>query len=135
MYPPSSPVPPPPPSGPPPPAVPVAYYVPVPVAPQQQQQQEQGSSGLGVAGLVLGIIALVFAFIPCLNVLSLIMGGIGLLLSFFGLFARRKGMAFAGLLLCMAALAVTVKVNDMLFGFGDRGSKPANSAVWSAEME
>lgn len=132
MYPPSPPGTPPPPSGPIPPPQPVAYYVPVPVP---QQQQEQGSSGLGVAGLVLGIIALVFAFIPCLNFLSLVLGGIGLLLSFFGLFARRKGMAFAGLLLCMAALAVTVKVNNMLVDGFESVVRPPNSATWSADAE
>lgn len=71
-----------------------------------QPQQPQGSAGLGVASLVLGIIAFV---LWCVFPVSIPCGIIGFILGFVGLFMRRgKGMAAAGLILSMLAVGLFV---------------------------
>lgn len=62
----------------------------------------KAGKGLGIAGLVLGILAAVIAFIPCLGTFALIPGIIGLVLSIVSLVQANKagaakGMAIAGL--------------------------------------
>ncbi len=65
------------------------------VAPVVHQRVNVGANGLGITGMVLGIISVVF-FWSCISILT---GPIGLALSFAGLFHRRNGMAIAGLVL------------------------------------
>jgi hypothetical protein len=62
----------------------------------------KAGKGLGIAGLVLGILAAVIAFIPCLGTFALIPGIIGVVLSIVSLVQANKagaakGMAIAGL--------------------------------------
>ncbi len=75
--------------------------------------EKKPTSGLAVAGLVLGIIALFSAFVPLLNLLSfpfvllaIIFGAIGLIQTIKGAKAG-KGLASAGLVLGVLALLVT----------------------------
>ncbi len=98
--------------------------------PQQTQPPALKGNGLAVAALVLGIIALVFCWIPFLNVLSIILGLIGLGLGVPGLLGalrgRRsgKGIAITGVILSVVAIiaaiaisaAATVAVDDALSG-------------------
>ena len=98
--------------------------------PHQPQPLAQKGNGLAVAALVLGIIALVFCWIPFLNVLSIILGLIGLGLGVpelvGALRGRRsgKGMAITGVILSVVAIivaiaisaAATVAVDDALSG-------------------
>jgi hypothetical protein len=120
--------------------------VPQQFQPQQPQPRAPKGNGLAVAALVLGIIALVFCWIPFLNVLSIILGLIGLGLGVPGLLGalrgRRsgKGMAIAGVILSVVAViaaiaisaAATLAVDDALSGSdvststdGDSGSSAA----------
>jgi hypothetical protein len=106
-----------------PPHVPQQFQPPVP-------PQAQKGSGLAVAALVLGIIAVVFCWVPFLNVLSVLLGLIGLGLGVPGLIGavrgRRsgKGMAIAGVILSLVAVvaaiaisaAATVAVDEALSG-------------------
>lgn len=75
--------------------------------------EKKPTSGLAVAGLVLGIIALFSAFVPLLNLLSfpfvlpaIIFGAIGLIQTIKGAKAG-KGLAIADLVLGVLALLVT----------------------------
>jgi hypothetical protein len=59
--------------------------------------------GLGIAGLVLGIIAAIISFIPCLGTFALIPGIIGIVISAISMVqankaAASKSMAIAGLI-------------------------------------
>ncbi|MDI1355935.1 MAG: hypothetical protein PSX36_13520 [bacterium] len=68
-------------------------------------------TGLGIAGLVLGIIALVFAFIPCIGLFSLLPGIVGLILSLISFNQSKKARASrstatAGLVCSLVACAL-----------------------------
>lgn len=71
-------------------------------------------SGLAIAGLVLGIVAAATSFLPIINNGSFILAIVGLILSIVGLMGIRKGtksgkgMAIAGLVLCLVAGAVVL---------------------------
>jgi hypothetical protein len=68
--------------------------------------------GLGIASLVLGIIAVPFAFLPCISTFSIPVSGLGLILGGSGLIvvlSTKKGsMGFpiAGSTVCLVALAI-----------------------------
>lgn len=69
-------------------------------------QNSNAGQGLGIAGLVLGIIALVISFIPCLGMYALVPGIIAIVLSAVGLSQAAKANASRGLLI--AALIVSI---------------------------
>lgn len=62
--------------------------------------------GLGIAGLVLGIIALIISFIPCLGMYALIPGTIAVILSAIGFSQASKVNAKKGLI--TAALIISI---------------------------
>lgn len=77
------------------------------------QQSPKAKNGLGTTALVLGIIAVVFAFIPIvgmffaipLGILALIFGGIGVFRAFRGK-ASNKGVAISGTTLAVVSFVV-----------------------------
>lgn len=67
--------------------------------------------GLGIAGLVLGILAAIVSFIPCLGVYALIPGIVGLILSAISMTqaskaGASKGLAIAGLICSIVGCAI-----------------------------
>ncbi|HYX08368.1 MAG TPA: hypothetical protein VE912_16675 [Bacteroidales bacterium] len=71
-----------------------------------EEQKTTAGQGLGIAGLVLGIIALIIAFIPCVGLAALIPGAIAVVLSAIGLSQANKGNGAKGLII--AALVVSI---------------------------
>ena len=67
----------------------------------------QKKSGLGIAALVLGIIAIVGSWIPILNNISFLIAIIGLILGIVGIFSIRKGKV-GGKGLTIAAVVINV---------------------------
>jgi hypothetical protein len=73
-----------------------------------------GTNGLAIAGMVLGIVGLVLAFIPCVGwILGIILGIVGAALSGIGLASANKsgsgkGMAISGLILSILAIVVAI---------------------------
>ncbi len=66
-------------------------------------------AGQAVTSLVLGIISIVFAFIPCFGFISLVTGIIGLVMGILGRkSATRHGMAVTGIVLSAISLGLTV---------------------------
>ena len=68
---------------------------------------------MGVASLVLGIVAIIISFIPCLGIYALVPSIIGLLLGLFGIISackanppKGKGLAIAGFVLSIIATIV-----------------------------
>jgi hypothetical protein len=82
-------------------------------------------NGLGTAALVLGIVAVVFSFIPLVGIIAWPIGITGLILGFVGLArvnrreATNRGVAIAGLITSGAALVICVL---WLVGIGIAGS-------------
>lgn len=83
---------------------------------------EKKTSGFGTAGLVLGIIAIVFSFIPIISYISFVLGGLSIFLSIISLLKKAsKGVAIVGIVLSIIAIfmanamheGVKTAVNDM----------------------
>jgi hypothetical protein len=66
-------------------------------------------AGQAVTGLVLGIISIVFAFIPCFGFIALVTGIIGLVMGILGRkSATRHGMAVTGMVLSIISLGLLI---------------------------
>ena len=67
-------------------------------------------NGCGIAGFILALIGLVICWVPILNIVSLILCGLGFLLCFIGLFLknRKKGLTIVGLLFAITGIAVFI---------------------------
>ena len=81
-----------------------------------EQTQAKGTSGLAVAALVLGILALLASFVPIINNGAFIIAIIGLILAIVGRSQVKKGgksgggMAVAGIVLNIVAIVITLMV-------------------------
>lgn len=73
----------------------------------QPASTPQKKSGLGIASLVLGIVAIVGSWIPILNNISFLLAIIGLILGIVGIFSIRKGKV-GGKGLTIAAIVINV---------------------------
>lgn len=62
-------------------------------------------NGVGTAGFVLALIGLVFCWVPILN---WILGVLGFILSFVGVFRKPKGLAIAGLIISLLAVITII---------------------------
>ncbi|MGO4534396.1 MmpS family transport accessory protein [Leifsonia sp. 2MCAF36] len=87
--------------------------LPPPPAPEQQYAPPapaQTGNGLGVAALILGILALIGAFIPFLNYGAWFLGLIGLILGIIGLLQKnkKKGVALTGTILSGVAIILSI---------------------------
>ena len=71
-----------------------------------EEQKSTAGQGFGIAGLILGIIAFVFAFIPCFGWVALIPGVIAIALSIVALSQANKANGAKGLII--AALVVSI---------------------------
>lgn len=82
----------------------------------QAQPQSLKTSALAIAGMVLGIVALVLVFIPVANFAAPILAIVGLILSIVGLQGVKKGktsgkgIAIAGIVTCAVAAVITLLV-------------------------
>ncbi|WP_251439052.1 MmpS family transport accessory protein [Microbacterium sp. USTB-Y] len=82
--------------------------------PEQQpfvpQEPQKTGSGLGIAALILGIVALVGAVIPFLNYVAWVVGVVGLILGIIALVQknRRKGVAVAGTIVSGVAIILSI---------------------------
>ena len=71
-----------------------------------QNQQTTAGQGLGIAGLILGIMSLIIAFIPCVGLVALVPGFLGIVLSAIGLAQASQNNGNKGLII--AALVVSI---------------------------
>ena len=68
-----------------------------------QQLDSNPTQGLGIAGIIVGILSIFFAIIPCTMLLGILLGTIGLILTIIGLNKAsklnvQKGLLIAGLI-------------------------------------
>ncbi|HCT94329.1 MAG: hypothetical protein A2X19_07995 [Bacteroidetes bacterium GWE2_39_28] len=76
-------------------------------------QQTEESNGVGTAGFVLAICALIFGWVP---VLGWIIWLLGLILSIVGITRNPKGLAIAGLIISLLGLILLVAVFGAILG-------------------
>ncbi len=69
------------------------------------QQKKEANNGIGIAGFVLSILALVLSCVPFLNFILWILG---LIFSIIGLSKEPKGFATAGLVISLLGLIILV---------------------------
>ena len=71
-----------------------------------EEKKSNAGQGLGIAGLVLGIIALIISFIPCIGLYALVPGIIAIVLSAVALSQAKSANAAKGLII--AALVISI---------------------------
>jgi len=106
---------------------------PQPVVPEPVQQAapvtSKKTSGLAVGGLVLGILAILGAWIPLLNLVSLPLALVGLALAIAGLVVVNKGN-HGGKGIAIAALVLTILSLVLIFGmYGAASSSSSKTAA------
>jgi thiol:disulfide interchange protein len=72
----------------------------------EEQQKSTAGQGLGIAGFVLGLIALIISFIPCLGMYALLPGILAIVFSAIALTQANKANASKGLII--AALIISI---------------------------
>jgi hypothetical protein len=82
-------------------------------------QIKQESNGVGTGGFVLALVAILFGWVP---VLGWILWGLGLILSFVGLFKNPKGLAIAGFVLSVIGLILILAVAGAIAGMVGLGA-------------
>lgn len=75
---------------------------------------ESKSNGLGKAGFIIAIIALVFCWTPVLN---FILWFLGALFSFIGVFRQPRGLAIAGLVISFIGIIIIVALLGTIAAF------------------
>ena len=73
---------------------------------ESTQTTSNAGKGFGIAGLVLGLIALIFSFIPCLGMYAIFPGVLAIILAAVALMQANKGNGPKGLII--AALIVSL---------------------------
>jgi hypothetical protein len=91
-----------------------AYVLPTPQGYAPSQPRPKSVNGLGIAALVLGILACLICWIPIVGIVSLPLAGLGLIFALAGflmaLIGRRSGvgMPVSGGIVCAAAIVVQI---------------------------
>lgn len=110
-----------------------------PPAAQPQGLYALPGSGMAVAGLVLGIIALLTSFLPIINNLAALLSVLGLIFGIVGLVGvlkgkkAGKGMAIAAVVLNAVAIVIVLATQAMFGAALDGASKALDESVVSTE--
>ena len=76
-------------------------------------EKKNSKSALAIISLVLGIMAIGGSFIPIINNASIVFGFIGAILAIVALIKKKsKGMAIAGLILCVLSIVISFSLQD-----------------------
>lgn len=91
------------------------YQQQAPYAQQIIVNQEKKSNGLGTAGFVLALLALVLCWVPILDFILWLLGAI---FSVIGLFKAPRGLAIAGTVISFLGIIVLILFFGALIGLG-----------------
>ncbi len=90
--------------------------------------------GFGIAGMVLGILALIVAFIPCIGIIALVPGAIAILLSVIGLIQANQNNGSKGLII--AALVISILATSIAAIWGIViGGVSRDRHIWRDRVE
>ena len=76
----------------------------------EEVRRSSSGQGLGIAGLVLGIVAIPLAVIPCTSVFGILLGILGITLSAIGLSQATRAQAAKGLILSGLVLSIIATI-------------------------
>lgn len=100
-----------------------------------QHNEYKHLSGLGVSALVLGIISIVFSFVPIINNLCLVLGVLAIIFSGCSFRATGKkgkkrghGMVVAGLILGILSIVITLAMQASFSASLDKATESMNKA-------
>jgi len=104
---------------------------------------EQKTNGLSIGGMVVGIIALLISFVPCVGMLGGLLALVGLILSFIGYRSAKDAggpttMAIVGMSLSVLAIIIAVAWGAFIAKASNDMSEPLNLETCDevlAEME
>ena len=97
------------------------------------EKEQKSTSGLAVAGFVLGIIAMLGSFIPIINNASFVFGLIGLILAFIGIFkSSKKALPIVAVILCVLSMVITLSLQKQWGDALDNTSKELNQTMGDA---
>jgi DNA-binding transcriptional MerR regulator len=82
----------------------------------EQTVKTRAGEGLGIAALILGILALIVAFIPCVGLIALVPGIIAVILSIVALVQANEGNGAKGIII--AALVVSILATSIAVIWG-----------------
>lgn len=112
------------------------------------ESQPKTSSGMAIAGLVLGILAILGSFLPIINNISFflaLIGGVFAIIAFVGAMRGKhtaKGMSIAGIVLAVVSIVVVLATQSMYSAALDsasksitEGDKPVSASSASSEDE
>ena len=98
--------------------------------------KKEGKSGLGIAGFVIGIIAIVFSFIPIVNNIAFFIGIHAAVFGMIGALTHKsKGLSIAGVVLGVLAVIITLALQSMWSKALDDASAQLDDAMQSADTQ
>lgn len=91
----------------------------------EKQNQQNKDQGYGIAALVIGVFAALFSFIPCVGVISIVLGALSIIFGSIALSQAQqtnvpKGSAIAGIVLGGIALLIALFWIVFLLGAKDK---------------
>jgi hypothetical protein len=101
----------------------------------ENQTTTTAGQGMGIAGLLLGIVAIPLAIIPCTFVLALLFGAAGIVLSAVGLHQANtangtKGLPLSGLIVSIVGLSIALMWGLFFATLTDNGKFWKHSGFW-----
>ncbi len=70
------------------------------------ENNNEKMNAMGLVGMILGILAVIISFIPCLGAYAIFPGVVGIIFSVLGMKKVQKGMAIAGLVCSIVGTSV-----------------------------
>jgi hypothetical protein len=101
----------------------------------ENQTTTNAGQGMGIAGLLLGIIAIPLAIIPCTFVLAILFGAAGIVLSAVGLHQANtangtKGLPLSGIIVSIVGLSIALMWGLFFASFADHGRFWKQDKFW-----
>ncbi len=108
----------------------------------QQQMMAPASNGMATGALIIGIISLVFSFVPVLNILCWILGILAIVFGIIGMVKAGKmnglgkSKALTGLILGVVSIVLFYVVNIMFFNAAaENFESEFNNVDWEQTMQ